>query len=275
MYHLGPTKGSVGIAADVGPGVGTVRLDGVEVKVSVESDQTLEALRLLGLGDVAPWRVFFVEDVTVGLGSATPLLDQHLIIRAREKTKGADDVTVKFRPGRRSQLTDSWLRTTETGDGDLDTELKIEQDWARDRRVLSISLTAERPTGSSQTLRRRVTGSGVCSVGISADCIEQCADVPVNLATLTVLPAVTARRWPTFPVPGPRGTTVDVRAERWSVLDLDFLELSAAVDTVEAAAPVQAALAEFVQTTGLRSSVDQAKTSLVLERLVAAATSPT
>ena len=50
------------------------------------------------MGDVAPWSIFFVEDVTPGLCSSTPLLDRHLIIRARQKTNGKDDLTIKFRP---------------------------------------------------------------------------------------------------------------------------------------------------------------------------------
>jgi hypothetical protein len=94
-----------------------VRLDGVEIKVSLDSDQTAKAVRVLDLADVPPWRIFFIEDITTGrLCSATPLLDQHLILRARQKTKGKNDVTVKFRPGRRSQLTDSWLDKTKTSD---------------------------------------------------------------------------------------------------------------------------------------------------------------
>jgi hypothetical protein len=113
-----------------------MRLDGVEVKVSLDSDQTVEAVRALDLADVTPWQVFFVEDITTGLCSATPLLDQHVIVRARRKTKGKDDVTIKFRPGRRSQLTDPWLAMTTTADGDLDAELKVEEDWAGERRVL-------------------------------------------------------------------------------------------------------------------------------------------
>src|SRR5215813_4074477 len=101
-----------------------MRLDGVEIKISLDGDQAAEAVRALGLPDVKPWKIFFVEDVTTGLCSATPLLDQHLIVRARQKTKcGKDDVTVKFRPGRRSQLTDFWFTTTQTTEKDLDSEL--------------------------------------------------------------------------------------------------------------------------------------------------------
>ena len=248
-----------------------MRLDGVEVKVSVDRDQTPRAVGLLGLADAVPWRVFFVEDVTAGIDSATPLLDQHLIIRAREKTKGKDDVTVKFRPGRRSQLTDSWLATTETADGNLETELKIEQDWAGERRVLAISLTAERRDGLVAAAATAADGVAQLLSGDQRRFVEECVGATVNLNTLTVLPAVSAQRWPSFPVPGPGGVAVDVRAERWSVLDLDFLELSVAVETVEAAPRMQAALVDFVQSKGLRSSVDQAKTTQVLQRLVAEA----
>ena len=81
-----------------------MRLDGVEVKVNVDAGQTQAAVQALELPAVPPWQIFFIEDVTTGLVSSTPLLDQHLIIRARQKADGADDVTVKFRPGRRSQL---------------------------------------------------------------------------------------------------------------------------------------------------------------------------
>ena len=74
-----------------------MRLDGVEIKVSLDRDQTVKAVRALDLADVPPWKIFFVEDITTGLCSATPLLDQHLILRARQKTKGKNDVTVKFK----------------------------------------------------------------------------------------------------------------------------------------------------------------------------------
>ena len=75
-----------------------MRLDGLGLKVSLDRDQTAAAVQALDLADGALWKVYFVEDVTSGLCSATRLLDQHQIVRAREKTKGKDDVTVKFRP---------------------------------------------------------------------------------------------------------------------------------------------------------------------------------
>ena len=246
-----------------------MRLDGVEVKVSLDSDQTAEAVRALDLADVTPWKIFFVEDITTGLCSATPLLDQHLIVRARQKTKGKDDVTVKFRPGRRSQLTDSWLATTKDTDGDLESELKVEEDWAGERK-LSISLTAERPKGLVAAVAAGERGVDALLAHDQRRLIDECAGILANLAALTMLPAVSAMRWPTFAAPGPGGSALDVRAERWTVHDLDFLELSIAVE-VQAAQAAQAALIAFVEGKGLQTSVGEAKTNQVLQRLVAEA----
>jgi hypothetical protein len=247
-----------------------MRLDGVEVKVSLDSDQVAKAVQVLDLADVPPWQIFFVEDVTTGLCSGTPLLDQHLILRARQKTKGKDDVTVKFRPGRRSQLTDSWLATTTTEDGNLDSELKIEQDWAGERRVLAISLTAERPNGLVAAVVDGGQGIGALLTGDQKRLIEECAGTPVNLAALTMLPAISAMRWPTFPVSEPGGPALDVRAERWTVRSLDFLELSIAVG-IDVAEAAQAALTAFVERHGLKSGAGEAKTTQVMRELVAAA----
>jgi hypothetical protein len=248
-----------------------VRLDGVEVKVSLEADQTAEAMRVLGLGDVAPWSIFFVEDVTPGLCPSTPLLDGHLIIRARQKTKGKDDVTIKFRPARRSQLTGSWLATTKTDGEGPDSELKVEQDWAGERRTLSISLTAERPDGlvadvaaSDRDVRALLTGD-------QRRLVEDCSGMLVNLAALTVLPPVSAMRWPTFDVAAAGDSVLEVRAERWTWQELDFLELSIAVAAVETAQAAQAGLVGFVESKGLQPSSGAPKTTLVLQRLVAEA----
>ena len=247
-----------------------MRLDDVEVKVSLDSDQTAKAVRTLDLADVTPWKIFFVEDITAGLCSATPLLDQHLIVRARQKTRGKDDVTVKFRPGRRSQLTDSWLAVTTTRDEGLDSELKVEEDWAGERRVLSISLTAERPDGLVAAASAGERSVRALLTHDQERLIDECAGTLVNLAALTVLPAVSAMRWPTFAVPGPGGPALDVRAERWTFHELDFLELSIAVD-VEAAPTAQAALIAFVEGKGLQLSAGEAKTTQVLQQLVAEA----
>ena len=246
-----------------------MRLDGVEVKAGLDGDRTAEAVQALGLAEVQPWRIFFLEDVTPGLCSPTPLLDHRLILRARQKTKG-DDVTVKFRPGRRSQLTDDWLATTKLEDGQLDAELKIEEDWAGDRRVLAVSLTADRPKGAVAAVAAGERKIGALFSAEQERLISECAEAAVNLATLTMLPAVSALRWPTFTVPRPGLSALDVRAERWTVDDLDFLELSVVAD-VAAAPAAQAALIAFLEGKGLTPGTGEAKTTRVLQTLVARA----
>jgi hypothetical protein len=85
-----------------------------------------------------------------------------------------------------------------------------------------------------------------------------------------MLPAVSAVRWPTFVAPGRGGPALDIRAERWTVHDLDFLELSIAIE-VQAAEVAQAALIAFVEGKGLQPTPGEAKTTQVLRRLVAEA----
>ena len=247
-----------------------MRLDGVEVKVSLISDQTAKAVQALDLADVRPWKIFFVEDVTTGLCTATPLLDQHLIVRARQKSKGKDDVTVKFRPGRRSQLTNSWLATTKTTDGDLESEFKVEADWAGERRMLAISLTADRPKGLVAAVAAGEQGVSALLTDDQKRLVDECAGIQVNLDALTMLPAVSAMRWPTFAVSEPGGPTLNVRAERWTIHDLDFLELSIAAD-VNVAEVAQTALNAFVERKGLQPSAGEAKTTQVMRELVTAA----
>lgn len=249
-----------------------MRLDGVEVKVNVDAGQTQSAVTALDLQAVTPWQIFFIEDVTTGLISNTPLLDQHLIIRARQKANGADDVTVKFRPGRRSQLGPRWLGMKKTKDGDLVAELKVEEDWAAGRRSLGISLTAERPDG----LVAAAAHEGGVPALLTQDqrqLIDQCAGVRVNLDVLSPLPAVSAMRWPAFTVPGPGGDGLKVRAERWTIHALDFLELSIAVD-VDKAQASQKALEDFVAGKGLQAATGEAKTTQVMQVLMASAATP-
>jgi hypothetical protein len=249
-----------------------MRLDGVEVKVNVDAAQTQAAIDVLDLPDVPPWQIIFIEDVIPGLISSTPLLDQNLIIRARQKANGADDVTVKFRPARRSQFGSRWLSMKKAKDGDLGAEFKVEEDWSAGRRSLGISLTAERPDG----LVAAAADEGGVPALLTQDqrqLIDQCAGARVNLDVLSPLPSVSAMRWPAFTVPVPGGDDLKVRAERWTFHPLDFLELSIAVD-VDQAQVSQKALEDFVAGKGLQAATGEAKTSQVMQLLMASAVAP-
>ena len=244
-----------------------MRFDGVEIKVTLGGDGIGAAVDALGLpSGVDPWRIYFCEDVTPGLDPGTPLLDRDVVLRARDKPGGKDDTTIKLRPCRRSQLTGHWLAAS---DGKSDSgekwEVKVEADWAGDRRALSASHTSDRHEGLVADVadgRRPVEDLFTAE---QLDFLHDCAGPAVNLETLTVLPPVTATRWKTV---GTAPPGLGVRAERWTVDHLDLLELSIVADLAEARGR-QEALTDFVRARGLAVDAEQqAKTRRVLEHLV-------
>jgi hypothetical protein len=239
-----------------------MRLDAVEIKATIAGERVPEAVQALGLPPGGPpWQIYFCEDVTVGLSVATPLLDAGVILRARSKPGGKDDTTVKLRPCRRSQLTDRWL-AAKKGEG---WELKVEADWAGERRSLATSLTADRHEGVVSGVGR---GDGAVKdlfVDDQLDFLQDCAPIGINLGALSVLPPVTATRWGTVAA---APALLKLRAERWTVGELDFLELSA-VAPVEDARARQELLVGFVGSLGVGPLPDQeTKTRQVLRHLV-------
>jgi hypothetical protein len=239
-----------------------MRIDSVEIKVTLAGQDASAAISVLGLPPDRPVRpIHFCEDVTRETVPVTPLLDAGIVLRIRQKSD-ANEFTVKLRPCRRSQLTSRWLSEDSEG-------FKVEADWSGSRRVLATSFTASLPDGRSV----RAGDDGDAVRGLFTDdqvaFLEDCAVARVNLSALTVLPPVSATRWKEFPIPG-RNPEFAVRAERWVVDTLDFLELSIAVQPAAAEAS-QAALEENVASRGLAVDDDQeTKTRRVLETLVAA-----
>jgi hypothetical protein len=244
-----------------------MRLDGVEIKVTLAGEQTPAAVQALHLpAEERPWRIYFCEDVTAGVSPGTPLLDLGVVLRAREKPGGKDDTTIKLRPCRRSQLTDDWLAAEEGESGSgVDWEFKVEADWAGERRVLAASCSADLKGGVQHAGGggRRPVEELFLAEQIAF--LRECAGADVNLRTLTVLPPVSATRWKEVPAAPPH---LEARAERWTVDELDFLELSVVADLEDAAAK-QAALTRFVRDLDL--AVDEkaeSKTRQVLDHLV-------
>ncbi|PRY48369.1 hypothetical protein LY71_1096 [Geodermatophilus tzadiensis] len=249
-----------------------MRFDGVEIKVTLGRDLTGQAVEELQLPAEDPWQIWFWEDVTPGDGPGTPLLDRGVILRARDKARGDDDATIKLRPCRRSQLTDRWLATTKGKTGGEEWELKLEADWSGERRVLAASYSYDRPGG---LVREAGQGNRPVQDLFTADqllFLQDCSGTAINLATLTALPPVTATRWKDVPA-APHG--LDPRAERWTVGDLDFLELSVVADLGQASRR-QAELTAFLWSRGLAIGAQQQnKTRQVLEHLMARAVEPT
>jgi hypothetical protein len=247
---------------------GAMRLDGVEIKVSCSRDQTRMAVEKLQLPEPpTPWQIYFVEDANPAT-MATPLLDLHVVIRARVRPDDDDDVTIKLRPCRASQLPDRWL-------GDTAKELKVEADWAGDRHVLAASLTEDRRQSLIPAVVAGQRAFAELFTRRQLDFLTDCAGTTINLDALTILPPVTAVRWGKEVTLGPR--ELGLRAERWTVGGLDFLELSAVVEAgedtstvIQEAAIKQANMLAFVDSLGISVPQDQeTKTRQVLNYLVA------
>jgi hypothetical protein len=130
--------------------------------------------------------------------------------------------------------------------------------------------------GAGYLVRCRLSGGRIASVRAGAEPVRRlfnegqerflsdCAGMPINLDALTLLPPVTAIRWENVRVQRLEG----VVAERWTIDDLDFLELSIRSDTAEEAAPAQEALEQGIQALNLERDEHKSKTELVLAHLV-------
>jgi hypothetical protein len=236
-----------------------MRLDGVEIKVSLAGSRLDEALDALGLGDGGQQRsVSFLEDATVG--AELPLLRQGIVLRVRQTAGEDDDSTVKLRPCRRSQLTQEWLGE-EDGDG---WRLRVEEDWAATRRSLAASCVSDLPEGRIDAVRagtapvRRLFSEG------QRRFLGECAGMRIDLDELTLLPAVAATRWEDVRV----GDVDEVVVERWTLAGLDFLELSVRKKAVEKAQSAQRKLERELADRDLERDDDTSKTERVLRHLL-------
>lgn len=236
-----------------------MRLDGVEVKVTLEADQLTKAMDVLELDDESRLTIWFYDDLTIG--QQLPLLGAGLAVRVRAKSGGGGDCTVKLRPCRRSQLTARWL-AIETTD---QLELRVEEDWAGQRKVLAASAQADLEREVlDRVLSRDALPSGLLNTA-QEEYVADCAAIRVNLEATARLGPIDATRWKSV---GPSElAALMVRAERWTVAGLDFLELSMKV-SLENAEQAAMALNAALTGLGLPPTRDQeTKTRRVLEHL--------
>jgi hypothetical protein len=239
-----------------------VRPESVEIKVTLAGPRIGEAIDLLGLTGGDAWTVVFCEDVT-DAAATTALLGIGVVLRVRGKTATSGDSTVKLRPSRWSQLDPEYFGNRETGD----MELKIEADWAGEKRSLATAMTVQwtdARLAAAQADQRLVTELFSKE---QLDFLGKCAPGRINLRAVSMLAPIAATRYEKF---GVDGVTSGVRAERWQVgTGLDFLELSI-VDKPKKAVAAQAALTAFVRDRQLPVDDSQvSKTERVLSQLIA------
>ncbi|MFD3401574.1 hypothetical protein ACFWUU_12880 [Kribbella sp. NPDC058693] len=248
-----------------------MRPEKVEIKVTLAdapdpaapARHVEEAVERLGLTGADPWTVVFCEDVTDAAAS-TALLDIGVVLRVRGKTATTGDSTIKLRPSRWSQLDPEYFENVDADEDNLE-DLKIEADWAGEKRSLAASMTVKWSDS------RLADGRQVAELFSKKqlDFLATSSVGRVNLAAVSMLPPITATRFGEITVDG---LTSKVRGERWRVDELDFLELSILVKPKNAVA-AQAALTAFMQQKQLPVDDSQvSKTRRVLEHLIATST---
>ena len=234
-------------------------MPGVEIKANVDGPHVAAALQEFERDGVGTrLAIGFLEDTTVG--TELPLLGVGAVVRVRAGDD-ADDVTVKLRPCRRSQLLGDWL----DGDAPEGCEFKVEQDWTGTRRVLAASCRVVQPAGLVAAVRDGDKPVSSLFRKAQRRFVDECAPVPVNLDALTPLVGVTAHRWKPVKV---KGVKEKVDVERWTVEELDFLEFSVKLGSLDDAESTQRRLEDELRRRGVPvSSARQTKTALVLGRL--------
>jgi len=238
-----------------------------EIKVTVSNAAVEQALDLLQLrpGDAEKLQICFAEDSPGGVTPQTRLLNEHIVLRARQRTGGRDDdCTVKIRPCRISQITPKLLALS----ADENSGFKLEVDWTGDNNVLAASFTVDLSGHPVAQARAEQASLSSLFTDKQADFLRDCADIEVNLAALTLLDkTVTALRWKPMRFDG--ATTADkIRAERWTVDDLDFLEFSIMAPVADARQE-HAKLVAFLRAKGIQPPASQVtKTQQVLRILV-------
>ncbi len=227
--------------------------ESVEIKATLVGADVGKAVDAFELDDAKAWRIVFCEDVTTGVTPQTPLLNSGVVLRVRGKSGTKGDSTVKLRPCRWSQLSESFFTNRETNE----SELKIEADWAGTKRTLAASLTADWEDDRLAAVRSGHLSPADLFTNEQRKFLEQCSPGPVNLDAVTALAEITATRWKEFPAEV-GGSALSCRAERW-LFDgvFDFLELSIVSD-LERAEQDQAALHFLL--TGHSLTVEQKET---------------
>lgn len=243
-------------------------IEPVEIKVTVASTASgagavSDAIAALSLGVPDGHRaIWFLEDCTPGLPTALPLLDAGVVLRLRQEAGGEDDSTVKLRPCRRSQLAPKW-QTPDKGPG---WKYRIEEDWAGTNQTLAASCLSNLVDGRLAAAIEGTAGWDSVFHSKQQDYLVDCSDLRVNLGGLVALGPISADKWD--------GLTIveqEVAAERWTVGELDFLELSIREDDGrEKAVGTQKRFIAALRDRGMPVLEGQTKTRTVLEHLASA-----
>ena len=247
----------------------------VEIKANIDGSVPLA---LAALDDPAPdtrRQIWFVEGRAGLRGGQLPLLSAGVIVRIRSGGE-QDDSTAKLRPVDLTQLTGRWAKPFDDQSDHKSLQYQIEGDWSGERHLLAASAVVSHSPG---TLAVRAGFPEAALTKQQQKFLDQCATVHVDIADLEPLGPIMSTKWSDVRLSG----GVKVNIERWTVLDLDFLELSIRVkpkpgekqhDFSARAAEQQSELVAAIETHALRLATNtDNKTQRVLKAL-ASATNP-
>ncbi|NDZ96873.1 hypothetical protein G3I13_17145 [Streptomyces sp. SID6673] len=237
------------------------------IDIKVNLDDPSRALSALGLTyhQGRHREIWFAEVLPVSADSPFPLLSNHVIIRIR--SGDVDDLTVKLRPCRQGQLAEPWTHPFDTDA----VSYRLGWDWSGTHRVLAASAVCGRPPGSLAA--EMAVGTDPLSVLDPAQrqFVVTCTPVGVPIDHLRALGPISSTTWSDITI-----DRVEVDIERWTVGDVDLLELceqihprdgeSLAMFEARAAARQQA-LEHAIRSRGLHLADTEVKTERVLASL--------
>jgi hypothetical protein len=200
-----------------------------------------------------PRRIWFCESRRGLRHGRLDLLENGLILRLRAIADDPDDTTVKLRGQLAPILPDPWLQ-----------HFQIEGDWAGEQHLISASFTEKVASGR---IKEAVAEGGSISRAFTAeqeDYLRHDSHPQVHMSELKCLGPIQGVKWSKlendhFPY--------HLRAERWKIDELHFLEFSMLVDWDEAE-KAQLRLDRFLTKRRVDLSGQQLpKTTLVLRHL--------
>lgn len=189
----------------------------IEIKVNIDGDvdKALSALEEFG-AETQKRQIWFAEDRLGVSDGKLSLLDAGVSVRFRSGD-GPDDVTMKLRPCDQKQLVGPWSSpfTTKT------FEYRIEGDWSGSRHVLAASAVTTQPQASVLAAIAPGANSALALDDNQLRFFDDCAPPGAHADRLIALGPISATKWKDL-----KFGALDVTMERWTVLDMDFLELS-------------------------------------------------
>jgi hypothetical protein len=229
----------------------------VEIKANASGSHAKTAADRFDLSDKngAARLIWFLESRRGIEEGRLDLLDHGLILRLRSIEHDPDDTTVKLRSKGAPTIPEAWLPSFKV----------IEGDWAGDQHLISASFTEK--VGSDR-IEEATRQGGNISRAFSAeqeDYLSHAHQPPIDLdAELQSLGPIQGRKWSSLETDD---FPHEIRAERWEIDELQFLEFSIRVDWDEAEEAQRGLHCRLADRGVDLSGLDEPKTTLVLRHL--------